>query len=527
MSEHTDPPRAISFTRFEILVQTAAAVASRSSRNDKITLIAALLGRLTSDEAASAASFMSGEIRQGALGVGRALLNGLNGVTPSPQARLTIGEVDGFFERLRALGGAGSQQQRRLLLEQLFGQATRDEQRFLARLLVGELRQGAVIGVVMEAVAQAAALSPTLVRRALMLCGETERVTRVAFERGEPGLRAIGLELFRPIRPMLAHPADSLDHALSAFAHPHLEVKLDGARVQVHKLGRDVRVFSRQGHDVTAAVPEVPELVAGLGVHDLVLDGEVLAMRADGRPYPFQTSMRRFGRRVDVESLRAELSMTPFFFDCMQCDGELLIDAPASERFARLEEVVPERFQVPRIVPADAEQAHDFLARTLAAGHEGVMVKDPSAPYEAGVRCRHWLKIKQSETLDLVVLAAEWGSGRRSGWLSNLHLGARDPSGGFVMLGKTFKGLTDEMLVWQTARLSALRVSEAGGLVTVRPELVVEVAFNEIQRSPQYPAGLALRFARVKQHRPDKRAEEADEIARVWMLFERQLAYLP
>ena len=370
MSEHIDPPHAISFTRFEILVQTAAAVASRSSRNEKITLIAALLGRLTSDEAVSAASFMSGEIRQGALGVGRALLNGLNGVTPSPQARLTIGDVDGFFERLRALGGAGSQQQRRLLLGQLFGQATRDEQRFLARLLVGELRQGAVIGVVMEAVAEAAALSPTLVRRALMLCGETERVTRVAFERGEPGLRAIGLELFRPIRPMLAHPADSLDSALSAFAHPRLEVKLDGARVQVHKLGPDVRVFSRQGHDVTAAVPEVPELVAGLGVHDLVLDGEVLAMHADGRPYPFQTSMRRFGRRVDVESLRAELSMTPFFFDCMQCDGELLIDAPASERFARLEEVVPERFQVPRIAPADAEQARDFLARTLAAGHE-------------------------------------------------------------------------------------------------------------------------------------------------------------
>jgi DNA ligase 1 len=509
----------------EALVKVSAEVAAQSGRGAKIRLIADLLGRLGHGQRAVAASYLAGEIPQGRVGVGPAQIDALRRLAPSSTAGLTLDEVDRVLDRLLAVKGAGSRGERRALLESLFGRATREEQSFLARLMLGELRQGAVQGLVMEAVAQAAGLPRDLVRRALMLCGDPARVTHAAFETGAAGLQAIGLELFHPVLPMLAQPADDLDDALARIADPYLELKLDGARVQVHKRGDEVRVFSRQGHDVTAAVPEIPELIAPLRANDLVLDGEVLALRSDGRPHPFQTSMRRFGRRLDVESLRAELPLSAFFFDCMQCDGELLIAAPARERFAALAAVVPDHARIPRLRPADAMEARAFLEQALASGHEGIMAKDPAAPYEAGARGRQWLKVKATHTLDLVVLAAEWGNGRRSRWLSNLHLGARDLDGGFVMLGKTFKGLTDAMLIWQTERLSALSVAQDGQVLHVRPELVVEIAFNEIQESPQYPGGLALRFARVKRHRPDKTVDQADDIAAVEALFRRQIAY--
>ncbi|WP_296702044.1 ATP-dependent DNA ligase [Thiocapsa sp. UBA6158] len=512
-------------TTLETLVRLSDVVAARSSRRDKIGLIADLLGRLDRDETSLAASYLAGEIPQGRVGVGPAQVEALRGLAPVDRGQLTLGDLDRTFDALLAVKGAGAQAKRRSLLQRLFEQATREEQGFLARLMLGELRQGAVEGLVMEAVAQAAALDPGLVRRALMLSGDAARVTRTAFDSGAAGLRAIGLELFRPILPMLAQPAEDLDDALARLAAPDLEFKLDGARVQVHKRGEEVRVYSRQGHEVTAAVPEIPELIATLPVADLVLDGEVLALHADGRPHPFQTSMRRFGRRLDVASLRAELPLSVFFFDCIQCDGTLMIDAPARERFGALASVIPDPALIPRLQPSDAAEARAFLDQALAAGHEGIMAKDPAAPYAAGARGRQWLKIKPTHTLDLVILAAERGSGRRSRWLSNLHLGARDPAGGFVMLGKTFKGLTDAMLTWQTERLSALAVAQDGQVVHVRPELVVEIAFNELQESAQYSGGLALRFARVKRHRPDKTADQADDIATVQALFRRQIAY--
>jgi DNA ligase-1 len=358
-----------------------------------------------------------------------------------------------------------------------------------------------------------------------MLSGDLAQVTRTALAEGAAGLGRIGLALFRPILPMLAQPAEGLEDALARIPAPYLEYKLDGARIQVHKQGSEVRVYSRQGNEVTAAVPEIAELVAPLPDPDLVLDGEVLALRPDGRPCPFQDTMRRFGRRLDVDAMRRELPLQPVFFDCLQRAGTLLIDSPARERFRALADAVPPAALIPRLIPASPAEAQAFLERAFALGHEGLMAKSPDAPYEAGGRGAHWLKIKQAHYLDLVVLAAEWGSGRRRPWLSNLQLGARDGAGGFVMLGKTFKGLTDAMLAWQTERLLALEIARDGPVVHVRPELVVEIAFNELQESPRYPGGLALRFARVCRHRPDKTADQADDMAAVRALFARQVAY--
>lgn len=512
-------------TTLETLVRLSGDVAGQSSRNAKVSLIVALLRRLEPGQSALAASYLAGEIPQGRIGIGPAQIDALRSAKPAATPRLTLGEVDRTLEELSGISGAGSQVRRRSLLESVFERASFAERSFLARLLLGELRQGALRGLVMEAVAQSAGLPPALVRRALMLCGDPAHVARTAFTAGADGLRAIRLELFRPVLPMLAQPARDLEDALARLEQPFLELKLDGVRVQVHKLGEEVRVYSRQGYEVTAAVPEIPQLIRSIPVADLVLDGEVLALRPDGRPHPFQTSMRRFGRRIDVASLCAELPLHGFMFDCIQCDGAVLIDVPARERFRILSEVLPGHALVPRVRTADVDQARAFFARALAMGHEGLMAKDPDAPYEAGARGRAWLKIKPTQTLDLVVLAAEWGSGRRRGRLSNLHLGARDPAGGFVMLGKTFKGLTDAMLDWQTARLTELALAQEGQVVQVRPELVVEIAFNELQESSHYPGGLALRFARVKRYRPDKPPEQADGIEQVRALFRRQVAY--
>jgi DNA ligase-1 len=441
------------------------------------------------------------------------------------QGGLTLAGLDRALGEIAILSGRGSQSARQQALGALFARLTRREQDFLARLLLGELRQGAVAGLVLEAIAAAVGVEPALVRRAAMLGGDIPRVASAAFQAGRAGLEHVRLRPFVPVAPMLAQPAEGLEDAVSRLSDAFLELKLDGARVQVHRQGREVRVYSRRGNEVTAAVPELVELAAALPAAELVLDGEVLALRDDGRPHPFQTTMRRFGRRRDQEALRRELPLRAFFFDCLLLDGRTLIDAPAAERFAALEEGLKGQHLIPRLRPKGRREAEAFLERSLAMGHEGLMVKDAEAPYQAGGRGGHWLKVKQVHTLDLVVLAAEWGSGRRSRWLSNLHLGARGEGTGFVMLGKTFKGLTDALLAWQTEQLLAREIARDGRVVHVRPELVVEIAFNELQESPHYPAGLALRFARVKRYRSDKSAAEADHIGRVRELFARQVAY--
>jgi DNA ligase-1 len=515
------PPTA----RFAELVLTSQGVAAERGRRAKIVRLADYLQSLAPREAAIAATYLAGELPQGRIGVGPGLLAKAGSVPPMPEGSTRLIELDRALTEIAAFAGPGSQDARRRALEALLTRMTLVEQGFFARLLLGELRQGAVAGLILEAIAAAIRAPAACVRRAAMLTGDMARVAATAFGRGAAGLAKVSLELFKPVAPMLALSADDLDDALARLADPYLELKLDGARVQVHKRGEEVRVFTRRGNEVTAALPELVGPIAGLPVSELVVDGEVIALRADGRPHPFQVTMRRFGRRRDVEALRRALPLTPCFFDCLFLDGQILIDAPARVRFAALEEALSGELLVPRCHPKRAGEASDFLQRALALGHEGVMAKDTDAPYQAGGRGGHWLKVKQTHTLDLVVLAAEWGSGRRRGWLSNLHLGARDPAGGFVMLGKTFKGLTDTLLAWQTEQLLSRAIARDGHTLHVRPELVVEVAFNELQESPHYPAGLALRFARVKRYRSDKPAAQADTIEAVRTLFERQIAY--
>jgi len=425
-----------------------------------------------------------------------------------------------MFQRLAGTTGSGSTAERVRLLAGLFSRTTPPEQDFLVRLIFGELRQGALAGLMSEALAAAAQVPAGEVRRALMLAGELPAVARAALTEGRPGLSRFHLQLFRPLQPMLAQPAGDVADAIERLGEAAFELKVDGARVQVHKADGEVRVYSRRGNEVTQAVPELVESVRALPSRRLLLDGEVIALKPDGTPWPFQVTMRRFGRKLDVERLRGELPLTPFFFDVLHFDGDDLIDRPAGERFAALAEAVP-GLTVPRRVTGDPEAADAFFAEALARGHEGLMAKAVDAPYEAGRRGSSWLKIKPAHTLDLVVLAAEWGHGRRSGWLSNLHLGARDPHhGGFVMLGKTFKGLTDETLAWQTRKFQEMAVATDGSTVHLRPELVVEIAFGDVQESPHYPAGMALRFARVKRYRDDKPASEADTIDTVRKIFE-------
>jgi DNA ligase-1 len=357
-----------------------------------------------------------------------------------------------------------------------------------------------------------------------MFSGDLGATARIALAEGRAGLARFGIELQRPVQPMLAQPAEDIAEAMAQLGTAALEWKVDGARVQVHKAGEVVKVYTRNLNDVTDSVPEIVEALQALPARELILDGEAVALQPDGAPQPFQVTMRRFGRKLDVARMRNELPLAVYFFDCLLHDGTPLIDRPARERFDALAAALPAPLVVPRLVTADVAAAEDFYADTLARGHEGVMAKALDAPYEAGSRGASWLKVKRAHTLDLVVLAAEWGHGRRSGWLSNLHLGARDPAGGWVMLGKTFKGMTDALLEWQTRELLARETQRERHVVHVRPELVVEIAFNDLQESPQYPGGLALRFARVKGYRPDKRAEEADTIATVRSLASRATA---
>ena len=503
------------------VVRASAAVAATPSRLAKIRVIADCLRALHHDEIEIALPWLSGDIRQGKLALGYASLKSVMG-NAAPTPVLSIGDVDSAFQALRTVKGKGSAATRESQLKSLFGKATADEQDFLLRLMVGELRQGALEGVMLEAVAAAAGLPAAEIRRAATHAGGIAQVAHAALTAGKDGLQQFEITLMQPVLPMLAQPAEDVAAALKDLGTALLEWKLDGARIQVHKSGEQVRVFTRNLNDVTARVPEVVNALKDVS-SSLILDGEAIALRPDGRPHPFQVSMRRFGRKLDVEALRAELPLSVFFFDCLFRNDESLVDLGAGERRKALEAALPAMLVTPSLVTDDVKKAEAFYADALARGHEGLMAKALDAPYEAGRRGAGWLKVKSAHTLDLVVIGVEWGSGRRKGWLSNLHLGARDPgSGEFIMLGKTFKGLTDETLEWQTRELLAREIRRDEWTVYVRPELVVEIAFNDVQQSPHYPAGMALRFARVKGYRPDKRADEADTIDTVRGIFEAQ-----
>ena len=502
------------------IARTSAAVGQTRSRLAKIELLAATLRGLGPDEIPLAVAYLSGVLPQGTVGVGWASLRHLAPPATSPPT-LELREVHAALDRIAAASGKGSQAARRSELTGLFARTTEHERRFLLGLLSGEIRQGALEGIMVEAVARAATVPASEVRRALMVAGDLGIVAAASVAGGTQGLAEFRLMILRPIQPMLAQTAPDLTDALARIHPAVVEWKLDGARLQVHRLDGEVRAFTRNLADITDRVPEVVEAVRELPVDAVILDGEAIALRPDGRPYPFQMTMSRFGSRLDVPELRRTVPLSSFFFDVLHLDGEDLIDRPTRERIAALDARIPGGLQVPRIVTAEQQDADRFLDDALERGHEGVMVKAPDAPYEAGRRGASWLKVKRAHTLDLVVLAVEWGHGRRQGWLSNLHLGARDPAtGGYVMLGKTFKGMTDEMLAWQTERFLQLETHRDDFTVYVRPELVVEVAFDGVQRSPRYPAGLALRFARVKGYRPDKRAEEADTIETVRAIHE-------
>ena len=563
------------------LVQTSEAVAATSGRTAKVTEIAGLLRRASAGEVPAVVAFLSGDLLQRQIGVGYASLGELLRLAPSgqppagPWARLAPGQAPaagapaagdplaGTVPGEAAGGGPGHRGRRPTPCSRrsagspararrpsaggcwlaCSARATQTEREFLVRLLAGELHQGALEGVMTEAVARAAGVPAAEVRRAHLLAGSLPLVAQAALTAAWPAtdtepdsgaaqaaLRAFGLKVGRPLRPMLASSAATVADAFARLSPAIVEWKIDGIRIQVHRVGADVAVFTRTLDDITIRVPEITEAVLALDVRDAVFDGEAVALAPDGRPRPFQVTASRTGSHMDVARQRADTPLTPFFFDLLHLDGADLIDEPAHVRHARLAAVMPARLLVPRLVTGDAAAASEFFADAVARGHEGVVVKAPDSRYAAGRRGSEWIKVKPRHTLDLVILAAEWGHGRRRGWLSNLHLGARDPdTGGLVMLGKTFKGLTDEMLTWQTNRLLELADppgsgpggdrKDAYGVLRVRPELVVEIAFDGVQASPRYPGGVALRFARVLRHRPDKPAAEADTIGSVLALW--------
>ena len=507
------------------MAATSVEVAGTSSRLTKVAHIAELLRRAAAepDVVAIIVSWLSGELRQRQIGVGWASLR--SRPPPASDPVLTVIGVDATFSKIGAVSGKGAQATRAELVAGLFAAATETEQAFLLRLLGGELRQGALAGIMADAVAKAAGIPAPAVQRAAMLGGDLPAVAAAGLSGGAVALDAFTLRVGRPVGPMLAQTATGVADALERHGGTTIfEAKLDGARVQIHRAGDEVTVYTRSLDDVTARLPEVVEATLALPVTDLIADGEAIALRPDNRPHRFQVTASRFGRSVDVAWALAAQKAEPlsvFFFDILHRDGLDLIDAPTTERLAALDAVVPPVHRVDRLMTADPSEAADFLDATLAAGHEGVMAKAPDAPYQAGRRGAGWLKVKPVHTLDLVVLAVEWGSGRRRGKLSNIHLGARDPvSGEFVMVGKTFKGMTDSMLDWQTARFTELAVGGTEGyVVQLRPEQVVEVALDGVQKSSRYPGGLALRFARVVRYRDDKSPAEADTIDAVRALY--------
>ena len=492
------------------LVAISNSVAATRARSTKIQLIAECLRAAEPEQAELAAAYLAGELRQRRTGVGWATLRELP--APAAEPSLTLTDVDDAFARVAADSGSGSQGRRASQVGALFAAATGVESVFLRALVAGELRQGAQDGVMVDAIAKAACVAVSEVRRAFMLRGALPPIAVVALRDGVEGLRQIGLEIGRPVHPMLAQSAPSVAEAIAQVAPAALELKLDGIRVQVHRSGDEVHVFTRTIDDITSRVPEIVEAVRALDVSLVVLDGEAIALDERGRPRPFQQTAARTSSRLDVETLQSSVPLALFIFDVLHLDGRDVMGLPAGERRAVLDTILPESLRVPRLVTDEPLEAAKFFADAIARGHEGVVVKSLLAPYEAGRRGAGWVKVKPRHTLDLVVLAVEWGHGRRRGLLSNLHLGARDGAGGFVMLGKTFKGLTDELLAWQTEELLRLETRRDDYTVYVRPELVVEIAFDGVQTSPRYPGGVALRFARVLRYRPDKRAADADDI---------------
>ena len=535
------------------LVAASQTVAATRSRTAKVAALAECLRRLDTGERREGISYLSGSLPEGRIGIGYAALRNTE-VPAAPGASLTIEQAAAAIAEMARAAGPGSGSRRREILERLLARATAAEQQFLRRLMVGELRQGALEGIMADALAAAADVDGAEVRRALMVSGSLTAAGEAALAGGVEALRRFRLTLFRPLLPMLAGTAPDVAAALQRTGAASVETKYDGARVQVHRSGAEVRVYTRNLREVTANLPGLAAAAAGLPVRSAILDGEVLALRADGRPQPFQVTMSRFGRgpgRAAGASDKAtpdgrgaaaqpggggsdephasgaaaggadphaggaaQLPLQAFFFDCLHLDGKDLIDRPLGERLAALDRACPAALRVPRVITNDAERAARHAGEVLAAGHEGVMVKALDSTYEAGRRGGGWIKVKPAHTLDLVVVGVEWGSGRRRGWLSNLHLAARDTeSGGFGMVGKTFKGMTDDMLRWQTERFLELETRRRGGVVYVRPEQVVEIAFDGIQRSSRYDSGMALRFARVKRYRTDKRADQADTVS--------------
>ena len=500
------------------LVRASSELTATSSRTAKTGIVAEVLRAAEPDEVDVVASYLAGAPRQRRTGLGWRGLETLP--DPADDPTLLVTEVDELLERISATAGTGSRAARGALVGELFGRATAEEQQFLRALVFENLRQGAQDSVLLDGVAKASGVPVTAVRRAAMFTPSSGEVARAALIGGREALDTFGLVPGRPVRPMLAASAPDVATALERMAGPCLvDRKLDGIRVQVHRVDDEVRVYTRSLDDVTDRLPEVVSAVLDLQVSTVVLDGEVIALRPDGRPRPFQETASRTGSSTDV-AVRERVPLTSYFFDVLHLDGRDLLDEPASERLAALRDTLPEALQVPRVVTGSADEAQRFFDSTIELGHEGVVVKSLAAPYEAGRRGSGWVKVKPRHTLDLVVLAVEWGSGRRQGLLSNIHLGAADPStGGFAMLGKTFKGMTDEMLAWQTERFLALETGRDRQVVHVRPEQVVEVAVDGAQRSSRYPSGLALRFARVLRYRDDKPVEEIDDVETVRRLL--------
>ena len=495
---------------FSRLADTSRDLSATRGRKAKIALLSRLLSE-AGDSASDVVLYLSGQLPHGKIGIGWAAIRSLDLAPPATQATVELADVNETFRSVAATTGPGSQATRKDLLAGLFADFTEVERDFFQSFFGGGLRQGSLDGLMIEAIATVYELDAEAVRRGAMLTGDLAATADIARAEGIEGLRAISMQLFRPLLPMLAQSAESVEAAAVSVEQPTIEYKVDGARIQVHKEGERVAIYTRNLHDATQRMPEIVSVVQSLGAHSLVLDGEAISLDHSARPLPFQTTMERFG----TQSGDAPGHVHPFFFDVLHRDGVDLLDEPLAARREVLSEAVPEHW----IVTTSSVPIAESLADAVENGYEGVMVKDLTSPYQAGRRGSAWIKVKPVHTLDLVVLAVEWGSGRREGWLSNIHLGARDGSG-FVMLGKTFKGMTDEMLQWQTARFLELETHREGHVVHLRPEQVVEVAIDGVLASPRYPAGMALRFARVKQYRDDKAAHEADTVETVRQLFD-------
>ncbi|MFF3706918.1 ATP-dependent DNA ligase [Streptomyces phaeochromogenes] len=498
------------------LARVSQEVAATSARSRKTALLAELFRDAEADDVPIVIPYLAGRLPQGRLGIGWKILG--TPVPPAAEPTLTVREVDARLTVLGKVSGTGSQAERARLVGELMGACTEPEQRFLLGLIGGEVRQGALDAVAVEGLAQATGAPSADVRRAVMLAGSLQTVAERLLADGPESLAAFRLTVGRPVQPMLAHSASSVAEAIDKVGACAVEEKLDGIRVQVHRDGDDVRLYTRTLDDITDRLPELTSAARELKGEHFILDGEVIAFDEGGRPRSFQDIAGRVGSRVDVATAAEAVPVSPVFFDALSVDGRDLLDLPFAERHTELARLVPEPMRVRRTLVADPADeraraaAEQFLADTLKRGHEGVVLKALDAPYSAGRRGASWLKVKPVHTLDLVVLAAEWGHGRRTGKLSNLHLGARNPDGSFAMLGKTFKGLTDVLLAWQTERLQELAVEDNGWVVTVRPELVVEIAYDGLQRSTRYPAGVTLRFARVVRYREDKTPDQADTV---------------